>query len=156
MKSVVICGSQRFNDEMNRFAARLKKLGIPLVLTPNFKYLRKDFTMLDEKERLTSKSYRKQIPALVLQHFDRILDRLLVEVTGAGHLGIREAGHLPTQAEHGGLMSQAGAGRGLVESGHQGLLSEKIGVFSITGNRLQFFGNLENPEELLSFEVLQR
>ena len=72
MKSVVICGSQRFNDEIEQFAARLRKLGAPQVSTPNFKYLRKDFTLLDERERLVSKRYRAQVPALVLQHFDRI------------------------------------------------------------------------------------
>jgi len=72
MKSVVICGSQRFNDEIEHFAARLRRLGVPEVFTPNFKYLRKEFTLRDEKDRLMSKNYRKQIPALVLQHFDRI------------------------------------------------------------------------------------
>ena len=36
-----------------------------------------------------------------LQHLYRILDRLLVEVTGARHLGIRETGHMAAQAVHG-------------------------------------------------------
>lgn len=72
MRSVVICGSLRYGDEIERFAARLRKLGVPLVLTPDFKYLRRDFIEQEEKERLASKSYKKRIPELVLRHFDRI------------------------------------------------------------------------------------
>jgi len=72
MKSIVICGSQRYNDEINQFAARLRRLGVPIVFTPDFKYLRKEKLQMDEKDRLTSRSYRKQIPALVHQHLDRI------------------------------------------------------------------------------------
>lgn len=72
MKTVVICGSQRYNDEIAQFAARLRKLGVPQVFVPNFKYLRKSVIALEEKDRFKSKSYKKQIPALVLEHFDRI------------------------------------------------------------------------------------
>jgi|SRR3989344_4838667 len=72
MKSVVICGSQRFNDEINWFAARLKKLGAPQVFTPNFKNARKNFMESDERERMQSRAYRKQLSAFVLEHFDRI------------------------------------------------------------------------------------
>ena len=48
--------------------------------------------------------------AVEFQHLDRVLDRLLVEVAGAGHLGIREAGDVPAQAVHGGFVRQARAG----------------------------------------------
>ena len=72
MKSVVICGSQRFSKEMHEFAKQLRKLGVPVVFTPNFKYLRKEFCALPEKKRLASKQYRQRVPELVLQHFDRI------------------------------------------------------------------------------------
>lgn len=72
MKSVVICGSQRFNDEINHFAARLRKLGASQVFTPNFKYARKNFLESDERDRLQSRTYRKQLSAFVLEHFDRI------------------------------------------------------------------------------------
>ena len=73
MKTIVVCGSMRFSDEINRFAARLRKLGVPQVFVPDFKYLRKEFRMQDEKERLSSnKNYRQKIPGYVLQHFDRI------------------------------------------------------------------------------------
>lgn len=72
MKSVVICGSQRYNDEINLFAARLRKLGVPIIFTPDFKYHRKNRLNAEEKERLTSRSYRQQIPGLVHQHLDRI------------------------------------------------------------------------------------
>ncbi len=73
MKSVVICGSMRYSDDINQFAARLRKLGVPVVLTPKFKYLRKDYIAKEEKERFnSSKSYKKRVPEMVLQHFDRI------------------------------------------------------------------------------------
>ena len=73
MKSVVICSSQRFSDEVNQFSARLKKLGVPVVFIPNFKNRKKSFANLDEKDRLaSSKSYRDKVPMLAFQHFDRI------------------------------------------------------------------------------------
>lgn len=73
MKSVVICGSMRYGSDINQFAARLRKLGVPVVLTPNFRYLRKDFVVKEEKERFnSSKHYKKRVPEMVLQHFDRI------------------------------------------------------------------------------------
>jgi|TARA_Y100000310_G_scaffold321577_1_gene379436 hypothetical protein len=89
MKSVVICGSLRYASEIDQFAARLRKLGAPLVLTPNFKYLRKEYSSLDEKDRLTSKGYRRKIPELVLQHFDRIRKADIVFVYNKdGYLGV--------------------------------------------------------------------
>lgn len=72
MKSVVICGSAKFSDEIYHFAARLKKIGVPVIFTPNFKNASKSFLTLEEKERLASKSYRRRVPGMVLQHFDRI------------------------------------------------------------------------------------
>lgn len=89
MKSVVICGSGRYIDEINQFAARLNALGAPLVFTPNFNPRRRTFMTLEERERMESKSYRTQLPAFVLQHLDRIrkADICFVYNKG-GYLGI--------------------------------------------------------------------
>lgn len=72
MKSVVICGSQRYREEIRSFAGRLRKLGVPVVFEPNFERQRKAMLTKAEKERLASKSYRDRVPALVHEHFDRI------------------------------------------------------------------------------------
>ena len=72
MKSVVICGSQRYNGEINQFAARLRRLGVPIGFTPAFKYIRTERLQMEEKDRLASPHYRRQVPALVHQHLDRI------------------------------------------------------------------------------------
>ena len=61
--------------------------------------------------------------AVVLQHVDGVLDRLLVEVAGPGHLGVGEAEHMPAEAVHGGLGGQPGARARLVERGEQRLVT---------------------------------
>ncbi|QQG45717.1 MAG: hypothetical protein HYW89_02255 [Candidatus Sungiibacteriota bacterium] len=72
MKSVVICGSQRYKNEIKNFAERLRKLGVPVVFEPNFERQRKKMLTKVESERLKSKSYRDRVPAMVHEHFDRI------------------------------------------------------------------------------------
>lgn len=72
MKSVVICGSQRYKEDIKAFANRLRKLGVPVVFEPNFERQRKAMLKKEEKQRLASKSYRDRVPALVHEHFDRI------------------------------------------------------------------------------------
>lgn len=72
MKSVVICGSQRYKDEIKSFSKRLKELGVSIVFEPNFDRRPKKFLKAKESVRLATYSYRKQIPALVHEHFDRI------------------------------------------------------------------------------------
>ena len=72
MKSVVICGSQRYKEEIKAFANELRKRGVPIVFEPNFERRPKRFLNAKESVRLESASYRKQIPALVHEHFDRI------------------------------------------------------------------------------------
>ncbi len=91
-----------------------------------------------------------------LQHLDRVLNRFLIPIPRAGHLSIRETGHMPTQAVHGSFVRQAGAGARLVEGGYQGLVTAQIDIFPITGNIFHFAGNIEYVEELLPFELLQR
>lgn len=72
MKSVVICGSQRYKDEIKNFAEKLRRLGVPIVFEPNFERQRKKMLAAKEQERLKSKSYRDRVPAMVHEHFDRI------------------------------------------------------------------------------------
>ena len=72
MKSVVICGSQRYKEDIKAFAGRLRKLGVPVVFEPNFERQRKALLKKEEKDRLAFKSYRDRVPALVHEHFDRI------------------------------------------------------------------------------------
>jgi len=72
MKSVVICGSQRYREEIQKFAQRLRKFGVPVVFEPNFQRQRKALLAKQERERLQSKSYRDRVPAMVHEHFDRI------------------------------------------------------------------------------------
>ena len=43
--------------------------------------------------------------AVELEHFDRVLDGLLIEVTGSGHFCIGEARDVASQTMHGSLMS---------------------------------------------------
>ena len=52
MKSVVVCGSQRFKDEIRQFVDDLKKLGVHVVFEPNFEGQSTDFAKKEEKERL--------------------------------------------------------------------------------------------------------
>lgn len=72
MKSVVLCGSQRFKKEIKTFAKRLKALGVGVVFEPNFQRQRTGLLKKKEKDRLKSKSYRMRVPAMVHEHFDRI------------------------------------------------------------------------------------
>ncbi len=72
MKTVCICGSQRFKDEIQSFSNKLKKLGVPVVFEPNFERHTQKMIHKKEKDRLRSKSYRDHIPALVYEHFDRL------------------------------------------------------------------------------------
>jgi len=72
MKSVVICGSQRYKDEIKAFAVKLRKLGVPIVFEPNFERRPTKFLNATEAKRLESVAYRKQVPALPDEHFDRL------------------------------------------------------------------------------------
>lgn len=72
MKSVVICGSQRYKENIERFAKRLRKLGVPVVFEPNFERQRKKMLKKKERERLKSESYRIRVPGMVYAHLSRI------------------------------------------------------------------------------------
>lgn len=72
MKSVVICGSQRYKKGIDKFVKDLEKLGVPIIFHPNFERQRAKMLSKKEKDRLKSKSYRARVPAMVHEHFDRI------------------------------------------------------------------------------------
>ena len=71
MKSVVICGSQRYGKEIKEFAEHLRSLGTPLVLVPDFEH-DEDLYMKEEKERMRSAAYRDRLPIVVQRHLDNI------------------------------------------------------------------------------------
>ena len=72
MKSLVVCGSQRYKSEIRDLVKELKKLGAPIVFEPNFEGQSSDFVKKEEKERLRDQEYRGQVPAMVHSHFERI------------------------------------------------------------------------------------
>ncbi|KKU15478.1 hypothetical protein A3A20_02195 [Candidatus Wolfebacteria bacterium RIFCSPLOWO2_01_FULL_45_19] len=89
MKSVVICGSQRYKDEIRAFSNSLKALGVSIVFEPNFERRPKKFLKSPERIRLAAYSYRKQIPALVHEHFDRIRKADICYIYNkSGYLGV--------------------------------------------------------------------
>ena len=72
MKSVVICGSQRFKEEIETFAKLLERQGIPAVFRPEFKDRTFEMANKPESERLQNDEYKVRIPGLVHAHLQRI------------------------------------------------------------------------------------
>lgn len=72
MRPVVICSSQRFKDEVRIFANNLAKLGVPLVIQPDFKRHSKKMVRKPEHRRLKIRSYKSRVPGMVFQHFRNI------------------------------------------------------------------------------------
>ena len=64
MKSVVICGSKRYKDEIARFTSDLEKLGV-LVFEPSFNELIPEASKIGSPY-VTSKVFK----GLTLEHFD--------------------------------------------------------------------------------------
>lgn len=88
MKAVVICGSQRYKNEIRVFVDRLKELGAPVVFEPNFEG-REDLAVLEEKDRLRDESYKSQVPAMVHAHFERIRKADIAYIYNKkGYLGV--------------------------------------------------------------------
>lgn len=69
MKSVVLCGSKRYKDEIARFASDLEKLGV-LVFEPSFEELVEETLATDVRQSpyVISKLFK----GLTLEHFDWI------------------------------------------------------------------------------------
>lgn len=89
MKSIVICGSQRYKDEIGQLVTALKELGAPIVFEPNFEDQSSDFVKQEEKDRLRSKKYRDTVPAMVHAHFERIRKADMCYIYNEdGYLGI--------------------------------------------------------------------
>lgn len=72
MKSLVICCSQRYKEEIREFAKKLEKLGVPLVLVPDFRWTSKKVAQSSESIRLKSDRYRKRLPGVVRSHLHKI------------------------------------------------------------------------------------
>lgn len=89
MKSVVICGSQRYKKEIIKFAKTLERLGVPIVLIPDFRWTRENTLNAREAERLKSERYRQRLPGMVRGHLHKILkaDTCFV-YNKSGYLGV--------------------------------------------------------------------
>lgn len=72
MKSIVICCSQRYKEEIKDFAKKLEKLGIPLVMTPDFRWTSQSVALSTEAHRLKSARYRRRLPGVVRGHLHKI------------------------------------------------------------------------------------
>lgn len=73
MRSVVFCCSQRYKKEVREFIKELKEIaeskGIFIqVFEPDFEKRSEKFLKSEEKDRLKSRSYRKDMPGLVMAH----------------------------------------------------------------------------------------
>lgn len=68
MRSLVICGSMRFKDDIKKFVSGLKDCRVGIVLEPDFEDLSDDTVHKEEVERLKEKRYRERVPGLVLSH----------------------------------------------------------------------------------------
>ncbi len=66
MKSVVVCGSKRYKDEIAKFCAQLEKLGV-LVFEPSFDEALPEDTFV-HSDYVTAKLFK----GLTLEHFDWI------------------------------------------------------------------------------------
>ena len=91
-----------------------------------------------------------------LEHVDRVLHRLLVEVAGAGHLRVGEAEHVAAQPVHRRLRRHPRARARLVEGRQQRLVREQIGVAPVLRDRRKLVADLEDPLELVPLKVLER
>lgn len=95
MKSVVICSSQRFKDEIKEFVKRLRALGVITVYEPNFDRQKKEFVEKPESERLESKSYRDSVPGMVYAHLDRIDQGDVIFIFNKnGYVGVNTTGEM--------------------------------------------------------------
>ena len=68
MRSIVICSSMRFRDDLDRFTEKLTRFGVGIILEPDFRRLSKATIQKEEAERLKEDSYRESVPGFVLSH----------------------------------------------------------------------------------------
>ena len=89
MKSVVICCSQRFKNEANNWKKKLERLGIPIVMIPDFRWRSERKLKYTEKQRLRSVSYRRSLPGLVRGHLHKIQKADVIFVLNIdGYIGV--------------------------------------------------------------------
>ena len=93
--------------------------------------------------------------AVRLEHPEGVLERLLVEVAGPGHLGVGEAQDCAAETMHRRLGREPRPRARLVERRQQRLVLEEIAVATVAGVRTKVVGDLEHPEEVLPAEVLE-
>ena len=94
--------------------------------------------------------------AVVLEHVDRVLDRLLVEVAGPGHLRVGEPEHVAAEPVHCRLGREPRAGARLVEGRQERLAGQQVGVAPRLRDRRELVADLEDPLEVGPLEVLER
>ena len=68
MRSIVICSSMRFRDELNEFTKKLEGFEVGIVLDPDFSRLSQETVQKEEVERLKEDRYRESVPGFVLAH----------------------------------------------------------------------------------------
>lgn len=68
MRSVVICSSMRFRDEIESFTKKLGSFRVGIVLEPDFRRLSEATIRKEEAERLKEDKYRESVPGFVLSH----------------------------------------------------------------------------------------
>ena|SRR3989338_7021697 len=68
MRSVVICSSMRFRDDLSKFTKKLSGFKVGIILEPDFRTLSDEMVKKEEFERLKKDWYRERIPAFVLGH----------------------------------------------------------------------------------------
>lgn len=68
MRSIVICASMRFRDDLTQFTKKLRGFKVGIVLEPDFRRLSKETIGKEEAERLKEDRYRESVPGFVLSH----------------------------------------------------------------------------------------
>lgn len=68
MRSIVICSSMRFRDEIKQFAKELGSFEGGIILEPDFSRLSDETIRKEEVERLKEDRYREVVPGFVLSH----------------------------------------------------------------------------------------
>ena len=89
MKSIVICGSQRFKEEIETFAKLLERKGVPVVFRPEFRDRTSEMANKPESERLMNDEYKLKVPGLVHAHLQRIRESDVCYVYNKnGYIGV--------------------------------------------------------------------
>lgn len=66
MRSIVICSSMRFKEDLTEFTKTLQGFSVGMVLEPDFSDLSDEIVQKEEVERLKDGWYKQRSPALIL------------------------------------------------------------------------------------------